>query len=196
MGRIGDSAKRIPKTGGMFVRFADGDKPRFRIIEEPWVRITQYGKDEPKYEYLFIVWDYALERVRILAQGEGGSREIDDMQDAWGEEYPSKFDLTVKATGAGKNGRKYTRTASPHLGTMPPSSQLVLPDMEEVSPKAIRLDEFLAGQDPEIETRERREEEAPEPEVEHEVRPDGRSGDVIIKDLDTENPVNLDDIPF
>ncbi|MFD4554440.1 hypothetical protein ACFWP5_08930 [Streptomyces sp. NPDC058469] len=185
MGRIGNSTKRIPNSGGVFIKFNDGDKFRFRLLEEPWVRITQYGNDDPSHSYLFPVWDYAAEKVRILSQSIAGAKAIDDMNDEWGgEEYPSKFDLTVSAVGSGQNGRKYTRTSSPHQGTMPPSNQLEMIDMAKVADGAIPLVDFEAGKDPEVRTLDNAEEpKAP------------KSDDVLPTEADLKN-INLDDIPF
>lgn len=203
MGRIGNSTKRVPNTGGIFVKFQDGDKIRFRLLEEPWVRVTQYGSDEPQYAYLFPVWDYVAGKPRILSQGVAGANEIDDMNDEWGEEYPSKFDLTIKATGSGKNGRKYTRTSSPHQGTMPSTREFEMIDMATVADGAVTLAEHEAGKDPELQVREST--DAPTSEPKRPTHADAEalaqervadSDDVVIQDLDPSKEVNMDDIPF
>jgi hypothetical protein len=212
MGRIGNSAKRVPRSIGLFIKFQDGDKLRMRILSEPRVRATQYSNDkEPTFDYIFEVWDYTNEKVRMLSQGIAGAEAIDEMNDEWGEEYPAKFDLTIKATGAGKNGRKYTRTSSPQLGTMPQLASLERLEWAKVAPGAITVTQHEQGMDPEIQERQSAEDPdgskppsaeqyaaaraAQDAEEQAAINASRDSDDVIPADVPEGGP-NLDEIPF
>lgn len=208
MGRIGNSTKRVPRSVGLFIKFQDGDKLRMRILSEPRVRATHYSDDkEPTFDYLFEVYDYANDKVRLLSQGVAGAEAIDEMNDEWGEEYPAKYDLTIKATGAGKGGRKYTRTSSPHQGTTPAASSLERIDWAKAAPGSITITQHDSGMEPEIIERQsagspedakpptKEQYAAARAEEEAAINANRDSEDTVITEV-PEGNINLDDIPF
>jgi hypothetical protein len=206
MGRLGDAAKKISPGGGLFIKFQDKTEITLRLLSDPWIRTTRFenqrkldenGKPEitVKTSFMWPVWDYAEKQARVLEQGPSVANQIDAIDDAWKNDgtMPPSYDLTITATGELLQ-RRYTVVPTPHQGTMPVSSEIDIPDMQRMAGDgAVRLADFLAGTEPVEQgfggTPKR-------PTYEDAQALSAESQDVVLKDVDTENPINLDDIPF
>ena len=125
--------------------------------------------------------------------------QIANAHETWpqGEGMPSPFDLVIKRSGTGQFDTEYTVNAVPYSGSMPPVPTAELPDMEKHS-KGIPIKQVLEGKRPAV-IQAGGNPALPEPEPKNPTHADAEkleSGDVVIKDLDTSQEVNLDEIPF
>ncbi len=194
MGKLGEAAKKIAPSGDMYIKFEDGTDITVRLLSDPWIRSKRYEdvrkldeNGQPtitlKTTFMWPVWDYAMQKVRLLEQGPSVANQIDAIDDKWNNKgmMPPSFDLTISATGNGLQ-RRYSVVPTPHQGTMPPSNTIEMPDMNKMAGEgAIALNDFLKGVDPVVQA-------GPSKQTE-------KQADVIVNDDEVET-LNLDDIPF
>jgi hypothetical protein len=197
VGKLGDAAKKINPSSGMFIKFTDGAEFTVRLLSDPWIRSTRYEDTKKldengqptitvKTNFVWPVWDYADESVRILEQGASVANQIDAIDDKWKNNgaMPPNYDLNISAKGEMLQ-RRYTVVPMPQQGTMPVSSSLQMPDYtRQPFADAIPLKDFLAGTEPEVK------------DTPKSTALENLSDDVVIQDLDTSQEVNLDEIPF
>lgn len=203
MGKLGDAAKKIAPASDMYIKFEDGTELTLRLLGDPWIKSRRFEDtrtlDEDnnptisvKTTFVWPVWDYAANKVRILEQGPGVARQIDTIDDKWRNDgtMPPNYDLTISATGNGLQ-RRYTVVPTPHQGTMPSTKSIEMPDMARMAGDgAVPLSDFLGGKEPDVVG-----EPATQKDATAKVK-EVMGEDVVIEDLDTNAPINLDDIPF
>lgn len=197
MGLYGDAMNKL--DDGMFIsKIQPGKDLRVRLLDYPHIAQKQFtdgdGEVNLATQFYWPVWDYEQSRVRILQQGKSVFTQIGKASEKWdrGEEFPSPFDIIIERTGTGKNDTRYVVTAVPHGEGMDlkQTDPKYLPDMEKLS-GGIPLKQIVAGEKPEVQVIGN----GSDPST---GLPSGetRSNDVVIKDLDADQDINLDGILF
>lgn len=192
MGLYEDATKRVGT--GLYLKLDAGEK-RIRILDHPYVSNKAGFKPEDPIRTVFswLVWNYDEKRVQVLEQGPGLFKMVAAVAKQWGEEMPMRCDLVITTTGSGIETKR-TTVAIPHAGTMPPTASLKSqndgkdwPDLERLT-NGVPLERFAKGEDP----KDAAELALP---TYSDVEASAQK-DVVLTDLDTSGPVNLDDIPF
>lgn len=99
-------------SGGndLFLKIADGDKVKGRIVSEPAISVYKEG-DKPRYSWVMFVRELnnkPVNKPQILTKGVSVYNGIANLVEDWGE--PDQFDITIKRTGAGLNDTEYSVT--------------------------------------------------------------------------------------
>lgn len=103
-----------------------------------------FGPDgkEPKYFWAFIIWNYELEQLQIMAITQKTVRRAMEAyvsNDAWGD--PKRYDMVITRKGTKIEDTEYTVVANPHSD--------VAPEIKEAYEKStISLEEWRKGNDP------------------------------------------------
>lgn len=104
-------SKHQPSGGNdLFLKIADGDKVRGRIVSEPAISVYKEG-DKPRYSWIMFVRELngkPVNKPQILTKGVSVYNGIANLVEDWGE--PDQFDITIKRTGAGLNDTEYSVT--------------------------------------------------------------------------------------
>lgn len=134
---------------GLFVKVEPGRPVKLRILDHPYVSTVKYQSGDVATRFAWPVWDYQLEKVRILQQGKSIFKQIANQVENWpdGEAMPSPFDIVIAREGSGQYDTKYTVSAVPHAGTSPAKPEL--PDMAEKT-GGLPLREVAQGAKPEV----------------------------------------------
>lgn len=175
---------QFPKNNGLFVTFEDGDEFKLRVLTtDPVVTTKEFnngGEISLSTKFAFVVYNFTLQKAQILNAGATITRNIQKIHQD--EDFGAdirKIDIKIAATGS-KLTRKY------EVQVLPKTELLTPAQIKECA--AINLDEKLAdGQrmsfyDP----------------SKYEAKK--AMGDTFGKDevheVNEDEPINLDDIPF
>ncbi len=168
-------------TDGLYLKLQDGDKVKGRIASEPAISIYKQG-DKPRYSWVMFVREFngkPVNRPQILTKGISVYNGIADLVEEWGE--PTEFDVAIKRTGSGLNDTEYSVTP------VKTSDELTKEQLVEVQkidlPQAIKGKWLSAYVD---------DNELPDPVTN--LAPSPVPDKVI--DVDADEPISLDDIPF
>lgn len=181
MGNIYKTYSPPSSDGGTYLKFEDGVPVRVRIASEPVVYDSEY-KDKISTQYSWIVWNYDLEKAQVMKLPVTGYRMIAELaadEEDWGD--PTTYNLKVKRTGTSKE-TKYTINPSTAKEALSEDAQneikgLNLIDLVSASPSVSKV-QWLSD-----------------------VIDNGRKDTApkkydTIANVDDEEPINLDDIPF
>lgn len=205
MGMYGDVSAKLDT--GLIIKLDPGKLVRVRLLDHAWIAQPQFD-DGVAVQYFWPVWDYTQSRPRVLRAGKSIFDQLGGVIEMWdgdGYELPSPFDLKIMRTGTGQQDTKYQVNGVPQIGTMPPSNTINAPDMTDVAyGHAIPMARVLDGETPPIYLPKTGEIVAGSDVLPAAgstaalVSDQGRQRDVIptVDDVDTDNPINLDDLPF
>lgn len=151
MGMYGDIRNKIDTN--LFIKLKEG-KTRLRILDHPHIYQREFtdqqtGEVNIGTKFLWPVYDYSQERVRLLDQGKQIFDQVADACEDWdgGDHMPAPFDIIITRTGTGKNDTDYSVTAVPHMGTMPAGVDL---KQLEGKLKGIPIQQVLEGKQPPV----------------------------------------------
>jgi hypothetical protein len=168
-------------SGGLYLKFLDGDSFRLRIIGEPVVFDNDYNGNLST-KYAWPVYNHDNETVQILQGGVTIFNMIAGLvkDEDWGD--PTQYDIKVSRSGSTKDDTKYTVSPSPKSKDLPKDLEGIdLVEKISASPNAYRVELLskvvAAGKRTESDENKK------------------TSDDVVIDDVE-DGPINLDEIPF
>lgn len=193
MGIYDEARKRV--GSGLYLKL-DAGKKRIRLLDHPYVSNKVPFKEGDPFRTVFswIVWNYDENRVQVLEQGPGLFKLIGAIIAEYGEDMPMECDLVITTEGSGIDTKR-TVVAVPKQGTMPALKSLQEADGGKNWPNLVHLTggvplaRFAKEGLPEMDVTEAKT-------LTHENLAKLENQDVVIEDLDPEDKVNLDDIPF
>lgn len=173
-----------PKASGNYFKLEDGETGKIRIASDAFVYQDSYkGQKKPTPSYAWVIWNFTEERVQVWQASLTSFKTIQALilDEDWGD--PEEYNLTIRREGSSTD-TKYHITPSPNKSPLKDVldinalDQIVAFDIFEVmkDKKLVSLADAADGAELDD--------------------PDQGSGDVVIKDLDPNQSVNLDDIPF
>lgn len=182
---------KIPSNGGDILKLESGKKYRLRIIGEPFVYQSEFNGN-PSTRYAMTVWNQEEKAAQILMLPAGAFREVlgyAQNVDDWGD--PELYDFVIAKTGSGLETR-YTLQPSPKKND--------LPDEDKKAVEAIDLKEVL-NRLPSVTFAYAASEAGEDPFPKLSVKDGIQKGtlphqDVVIEDINEDEPINLDNIPF
>lgn len=169
-------------SDGLFVSFKSGEPVKLRVLtKDPLVSIDKFGNTR----FAFVVWNYNLGKAQILNRGASIAKELQalHLDEDFGANI-QKIDVKITATGEGKETRYSVQglqnSANLKSDALEEAKQIDLP---AVIKNGIRMSELNKGEKlPEVET-----------ESEKTVVTDAEP---VIEDINDDEEINLDDIPF
>lgn len=101
---------RPGSTNDLYLKLADGNKVKGRIVSEPAISVYSEGQ-KPRYSWIIFVREFngkPVNKPQILTKGISIYNGIADLVDEWGD--VQEFDIVIKRTGAGLNDTEYSVT--------------------------------------------------------------------------------------
>lgn len=173
---------KAPSEGGMFLKFEDGEINHLRLGSEPYIFTSSFtdkvtGETTISTKYAWKAWNYGNSLAQVIQLPVSGFRQIQDLavDPDWGD--PTVYDIKITRTGKGLT-TKYSVVPNPNKSALGKEEKEAL-DAIRVGEavKGVPLSQVADGAD------------LPLP-------PKNKIKDVIIEDMDENEKVNLDEIPF
>lgn len=170
---------KAPSDGGFFLKFESDEPVKLRLCSEPYIFASSFtdkltSETKISNKYAWSIWNYNEDSAQILQLPVTGFRQIQAL--AQDPEYgdPSAYDLKITRTGTGTS-TKYSVIPSPNKSqvTLEIKAATDKLDVGDIV-KGIPLSQLVDGT------------AVPEP----------KTKDVVIEDMDEDEKVNLDSIPF
>lgn len=195
MGRWGDAAEKAQGASD-YLKLQDGTETTIRVLTDPVVqnKTFQSDPDNPKTVFSWIVWDYANKSPKILSKSGAFAKRLDFISEKWGDEIPMKCDIVIETTGTQLN-TKYEIAAVPTTIPLPPDweAQVGSLDLNKLVPGHIPIADFMKQES----TPKSFPKAAPAPAESSTPAPvDDRKAVDEVFDVNEEEHINLDDIPF
>lgn len=176
---------QFPKNKGLFTTFEDGDEFKLRVLTtDPVVSTKEFtaanGDVNIATKFAFIVYNFTMGKAQILNAGATITKEIQRIHQD--EDFGANIktvDIKVTATGSQLN-RKYT------VNVLPKAETLTNEQINEC--KAIDLDGKIEGG-------QRMSFYKPDDAVDQSPAKVDKEDEPVIEDI-SDDPINLDDIPF
>lgn len=178
---------QFPKTKGLFVNFEDGKPIKLRVLTvDPLVSMDKWGNTR----FAFVVYNWTDAKAQILNRGTSIAKEIQALHqnEDWGSDI-KKIDIQITASGAGKDTR-YAITPLPKAETL--TNEQIKECQEIKLEDKIENGQRMSFYDPS-------KFEAPTEELSGYEKAKGVAEGLkedSIEDVEGEELINLDDIPF
>jgi hypothetical protein len=173
--------------GGTWLKLEDGESAKIRLTSEPYL-VTKVFKDRESGEekintrYVWVVYNRLTKVGQILEAGVLVYKQVANYatDEDWGD--PSEYDMTIKREGTGTDTRYYLTPSPKRIDlTVEERNAVMAVDLKnaykDTTPIPLSQVQSAPVKNP-----------VPTPAT--------VTSDVVIKDLDTTQTINLEDIPF
>jgi len=188
--------EHVPESGGgLYLKLEDDKTYTVRIVSEPVIfdNVYRQGNSEQiSTKYSWIVWNLKDNAPQVIQLPVTAYRMIADIakNPKWGEPTSGKYDLDIKRT---KEGQRTTYSVVPS-----PADEQITEEQQAEIDKIDLLKAVEAGKGVEramwlkdaLKGRPAREKGTVKPTAQNQEE------DVVIEDIDPDEEINLDDIPF
>lgn len=180
---MSDISKKYPSVGngtGLFLKINDGETVKVRLVSDPIIFNSEF-KGNISTRFAWLIWNHDQETAQIWATNGATYNSIKDL--ALDEEYgdPAEYDIKITRTGVEQQtrysvrpGTKQYKLEDEQLRACNDLDPIALIDKPDSTSHVMYLEEH-------------REEKS--------VKPVAPTEDEV-HEVDEEEPINLDDIPF
>lgn len=170
-------------SGGLFFKVSPGDSAKIRVLTtDPYVTKDKWGNTR----FGFVIYNFTEGKAQILSKGPGFASKIQALHndEDWNADI-QKIDLKVSCESTGPDIKDIKYDINP----LPKTETLTKDQIAEA--QKINLEEVIKDMGARLSTL-----QSPDDLPENKEVLSDTNEDVVVEDMDEDEPVDLSDIPF